>query len=343
VSASARARLALLIGLSFVAGCGGAAPPAPSAAATAVLDAPAAMPTAVLGDWHADHVAITGVTAAQLVRLSLDWSDGTGGWIQLDGDGTGRHVFDFTSLAAADGELRLRANEASTCAARSEGRYGWSRSVDGLFLTLTTIQDPCKPRADALARTWVHSLGAITDGGTGVLRWEPWMEVTLPKQKMRSRGGQDAADLTTYGDAQPFRAFAAIKNVGVFGEPCSPIDLKKIDLAHTTAALVTYMRTFPGATVKTSNTAIAGKPVVKLDVSIDPGLKCGTEAAQAFHPALLTDETAWGFAPGEHEVLYAMQFDPTTTILFWYQGPDGEAQGVFDSLKFLDQLPSPTG
>ena len=67
----------------------------------------AAMPADVLGDWHGDDVAIPGLTAPQLVRLSLSWDGGRNGWIQFDGDGSGRQVLNFLSLTAPDGQIRV--------------------------------------------------------------------------------------------------------------------------------------------------------------------------------------------------------------------------------------------
>jgi hypothetical protein len=321
---------------------GGLPTRSPSASPSATPPRPAAMPATILGDWHADNVAIPGVSSAQLVRLSLDWGEGMLGWIQLDGDGSGRHVLQFTSMSAAEGELRVRGDDGVGCAVLQEGRYRWSRSADGLFLTLGLIEDTCQARATAFARTWVHSLSAVTDGGLGILPWGPWIEVTLPKQKMGLGGGTDAAELKTYGSIQPFRAFVVIKNVGGFGDPCSSSDPKKIDIAHTTAAFVSYMKAFPGATITTSNTTIAGRPAVKVDVSIDAGLQCRNDGAQAYHPSDLSEDVAWGWSPGEAQPVYIMQFDADTTILIWYQGPAGEEQPVLDSMTFLDELPSPT-
>jgi len=143
----------------------------------------AAMPADVLGDWHGDDVAIPGLTAPQLVRLSLSWDGGRNGWIQFDGDGSGRQVLNFLSLTAPDGQIRVSSDGGAGCLAGQEGSYDWRRSPDGLFLTLKVVDDACATRAAAFARTWVHSLTAVTDGGLGVLPYDPWLEIKMPKQR----------------------------------------------------------------------------------------------------------------------------------------------------------------
>jgi len=326
----------------------GPATPGPSPSATA-RESSVAMPELMWGDWHAENVPIPGSSTPHLVRLSLMWQDGLNGVLQIDDDSLPR-MFQFTPLAAPDGELRIRASSTIGCAIDEYGRYRWSRSADGLFLTLQLVEDSCSARATAFARTWVHSLTAVTDGGVGVIPSRGWLQVTVPKQRMGMGGPEGVAELTTFGDVQPFRAFVAITNVGGFGDPCSLGDAKPKPIAKTTVAFEGYVRGLPGASVTATSRFVGGYPATKLEVSIDPAVDCPNHKIAAFLPENLDTGSTWSFDPGEVQTLYILQTslagkgdgsNEGATLLVWYQGPSGEEQGVIDSMTFLSQLPMP--
>lgn len=318
--------------------------PSPVPSPTA-LDVVAPAPQTTWGDWIADAEQIPGASnRAQRIQLSVNWDGGRTAWVQLN-DEDGRLVVESSSLAAPDGEIWLRADAGSTgCSFGDDGRYRWDRSTDGLFLTLELISDDCEPRAIALARTWVRSHGAVSDGGRGVLYgMDPDVMVTMPRgQRYGLGGGDHAAELKTFGDSLPFRAFVAIKNPGGFGAPCASGDAKKIDIAHTTQAFGDYVKDLPGATVTPTDATIGGRPGTRLDVSIDPNVTCNlTDGIRAFHPELQSDAAQWTFNPGEAETLYILQMDAANTLLLWYQGAAGEEATVMDTVTFVDALPTP--
>ena len=77
--------------------------------------------------------------------------------------------------------------------------------------------------------------------------------MTLPTgQRYGMGGGEQAPEIKTLGDAEPFRAFIAIRNPGGFGDPCSTTDTQKSTITPTTDALIDYVEGLPGATVTTS-------------------------------------------------------------------------------------------
>ena len=213
-----------------------------------------------------------------------------------------------------------------------------------MFLTVEVIEDACPTRATVFARTWVHSLGAVNDGGPGVAYGvTPMTQVTLPSgQRYGASGGEQSQEIKTFGDSQPFRAFVVVRNPGGFGAPCSDTDPQKGGLtANTAEAFVRYVEGLPGATVSTEPATIGGRTGVRLDVAIDPGLECRADGMQAFHPENLADEFTWAFVPGEVESLYILQMDAATTFLLWYQGSAAEEQAVLESIEFIDALPVP--
>jgi hypothetical protein len=329
-----------------------AAPSTKSVPSTAAAQTPApsqvaavAMPDAVLGDWHADHVAIAGVTGPQLVRLSLNWDRGMDGWIQLDGDGNGRQVLNFVSLQAADGQLRVRAYGGAGCSIGDEGRYSWVRSPDGLFLTLNVIDDACPTRAAAFARTWVHSLTAVTDGGLGVLPYDDqWLEITMPKQRFGASGfGTDASWLHPMSDTDPQRYLMLIADPLGFDVPCGTTR-QTVAFAHTTKALEQYLGSVPGITVKATDATINGLAGRRIDVALEKRHKCAAGDLSLFHSRVATETDAdWTMAPGESIDLWARVVDGQLRVFGFGGGGVSPAAGhaVIESMHFISSLPTP--
>ena len=155
-------------GRSNVGGPGPSPTLSPSASAVASSSGalvPAAAPATTLGDWQAmSDGAITGLCGAnEHIQLSIDWQDGLHTWIQTN---AGNQVLKSETLQAPAGEIDLRATSADTigCAPGDLGRYTWLRSADGMFLTLTAIDDACANRRTAMSRDWEHSLTLLLVG-----------------------------------------------------------------------------------------------------------------------------------------------------------------------------------
>jgi len=321
-----------------------AAPTAPPSTVAPSRAPVAAMPAAVLGDWHADDVAIPGLTGPQLVRLSLNWDGGKDGWIQFDGDGSGRQVLNFVSLAAPDGKIRVSSNGGAGCSAGQEGSYDWRRSPDGLFLALKVVDDACATRAAAFARTWVHSLTAVTDGGLGVLPDDPWLEIKMPKQRFGASGlGTDASWLHPMSDADPVRYLMLIADPMGFDRPCEA-SRQTIAIAHTTKAFEQYLGSLPGLTMKSAAATIDGIPGRQIDLVVNKGVECASGDLDLFHSRVPTETDAdWTMAPGEAIYLWATVKDGHLR-LFGYGGagvtPD-HGHAVIGSMRFLANLPTP--
>ena len=215
----------------------------PSASLTA-----AAAPARSWGDWQAtSQGAIAGLFGAnEHIQLSIDWQDGLHTWIQTT---LGNQVLKSETVQAPAGEIDLLATGADTigCGAGDLGRYGWSRSADGLFLTLTLVDDTCANRAAAMARTWVHSLSAVNDGGTGVFPITGWLKATLPSM----RWALDDTGLHSFDATDPAISFVVITDPQGYDQPCGasgrgPVPGVSAGGTASVTAYADYLRTRPG-------------------------------------------------------------------------------------------------
>jgi hypothetical protein len=304
-----------------------------------------AMPPTVLGDWHADKVSIDGITGPQLIRLALNWDGGKDGWIQLDGDGSGRQVLQFTSIAAPNGQIGLRAGAGAGCNVGDVGFYVPHRSADGLFLSFEVNGDQCATRAQVLTRTWVHSLSAVTDGGLGVLPYDDqWLEIAMPKQRFGASGfGTEASWLHPMSDADPNRYLMLMKNPMGFDAPCITAR-KPTAIRPTTSALEAYLKTVPGLSVKSAAATVDGIAGRRIDVAVDKTITCATGDVGLFHSMVPSETDADRTMPaGETISLWATVVDGNLQVFGF--GGEGvtrtDAHAVLGSFKFLTKLPTP--
>jgi hypothetical protein len=317
--------------------------PSPSASAEDPSPMPMAVPEAIRGDWQAEPAEIIRNVAnpGEQIQLSLDWQTGATAWIQPP---RGENVYESTSVAAPEDELAfVSAGSLVGCAPGDVGRYGWERSADGMFLTLTVISDACTTRAAAFGRTWAHSLSAVTDGGRGVIPWggSRWFEATVPSMRFGLSGADRAYDLRTFEDGDPAIRFLVLQDPMGFDDPCATARTP-VSIDRTTDGLVDYVRGLPGVSVTTEEGEIDGRPAVHLIVE-STAVECPAGTINAFHPMQPTDDGEWGFAPGGTHSMWVVQ-DGADTFLFWYEGEGvtaADEQAVMDSIRFLDQLPTP--
>ena len=347
------ATVAVLAGLGLAAGFGQPAPaiappsPTPSASPSSDTSTPVVMPDTVRGDWQAETTeSIRNVAmAGERIQLSLDWQVGQTAWIQPP---RGDNVYVSRSVAAAPGELAFVSDGSLVgCAPGDVGRYAWERSSDGLYLTLTVIEDGCTERAAAFGRTWVHSLSAVTDGGIGVTPFsDRWLQATVPSLRWGLGGDQDAWDLTTFEDGDPDIRFLAIRDPMGISEPCDASRIP-IQIDDTLDAFVEYLEGLPGLTVAAEDAVVDGHPAKHVTVASDDGVvDCvlqSTGEVMAFHASDPTATGEWGLHPIGPHTMWIVDVDGVPFLL-WYVG-DGvelqDAQAVIDSVRFLDALPTP--
>lgn len=299
-------------------------------------------PDALWGDWAAQVEAIPAIAQpAGRIQLAVDWQDGRTTWVQLSNGQT--QALKSNPIASTADEITFRVQSSGPCTAGDVGRYRWSRSADGMFLTLSLVEDQCASRATTFARTWTRSLGAVNDGGPGVvLGTSPMTQVTLPRgQRLAASAGQQWQEIKTFGNAEPFQAFVVIGNPGGFGAPCSTSDTKKQSIPATTADFISYVEGLPGATLTKETTEIDGRPAIQFDYRIDSSVVCASGEIAALHPEDLSDPFVWSSIPGELQRMYIVQVNASTTFLLWYQGNSETERAVIDSIRFIETLPTP--
>jgi len=303
------------------------------------------MPDAIWGDWHAEVDRLDGVTSvAQPIRVSFNWQDGRAAWVQLDGEG--RQLLQSSPLAAPAGEIRLRADAGSAaCTAGDVGRYRWTRSSDGIFLTLELIEDACSARGSALARTWVHSLSAVSDGGLGVIPGpKPWIQVTLPHERFAmGSAGTGAAHIKSFDSSVPFKALIAVKDPMGYRAPCE-LDQQPFALEPDIRAFRDYASRLPGVKLREHATSIGGLDALTFEVEVSAGFPCTTGEPGIFRSSVPTESNAkWGYGPGDRWFMATLVRDSSLYVFTWEGATEeaADAGAIFGSIRFFDKLPSP--
>ncbi len=318
------------------------APPSPASPSPDALE-PVRMPDAILGDWQAEAIAaIPGVSeAGETIQLSLDWQAGESAWIQ---PAQGELSLHGASVAADPGELRFVSTERlGGCTPGDQGHYGWERSADGLFLTLTVIEDACASRAAAFGRTWVHSLSAVNDGGPGVIPFDPWIMATLPSRQWGMGGATGGPVIQAFGDGAPDLEFTVVRNPMGFDAPCSA-DRQPVPIGATAAGIVSYLGELPGVTVTTAAGTIDDRPAVHATLASDATVDCPVGEIMAFHPPVASEDGEYTMALGQPRSFWIVEVGGGVYVL-WYASAEGvtpeDEQAVIDSVRFLDELPAP--
>jgi len=331
--------------------------PGPSSTPTpspSISSAPAysTAPNGTWGDWEAETdtalPGLTGVTGR--IQLSINWDGGADAWVQTQ---AGDLVLGSNVLVGPADEIRFIATTRDVgCVLGDVGRYHWSRSADGLYLTLSAIEDGCAPRATAFGRTWVHALDAVNDGGLGVIPFSTrWIQATLPSIRFAMGGSTESPDIHTFDAGGPSITLLVIKDPVGFAKPCSTTTQATVAIPRTTAGFVSYVRGLPGFNATTANSAVDGRPAVHLTVTPKATSPCGSRDMAAFHSMNAPAQTLpgqgaegeWDVGHGSRHSFWIVDVD-ADTYLFWYEGEGvttQDEQAVISSVKFLDNLPKP--
>jgi hypothetical protein len=340
--AALAALVAAMIGgaVLFSGGKGPPGPlPTPSSSAGQSSSGRFAMPAEVRGDWLADVQTIPSIgQVGPRIQLSLDWEFGLTAWIQTY---TGSQVLKSASMAASPGEIHLATADATWyCDLQSEGRYHWTRSADGLYLTLTALEDACTVRATTLGRTWVRSLGAVNDGRAGIVNYfNPAIQMTLPADRYAAGGGFEAADLA--GDAG--NQFIAVKDPAGFDAPCSRTGGAHIVIGKTRAAFSAYLSGLTGFTPTTTEHVIDGLPATHLDIPTSKDVACDGGRVFEFAPSDLAAGPSWFIAQGDRDSIWLAEKQGHLYLLQYIgdKVTPAEEEAVMSTIHFVDKLPTP--
>ena len=306
------------------------ASPAPSASTAALRPAP----DGTWGDWQAQlETPLTGVDGVGgHIQLSIDWQSGISSWIQTE---TGDLVLMSNSMAAPAGEIIYNASDGSIgCQKGDIGRYSWDRSPDGLYLTLTAIDDACTARAEAYSRTWVHSLSAVNDGGRGVYPVRGWLLATLPSM----RWALSDTDLHTMDATDPAISFVVMEGPDGVDSPCDSTGRSSVSIPGTMSGIVDYVRSQPGFETTSTDTTIDGRQAAHVTLTPKASFACPSGEYAIFRSG--TDRI---LDPKTPHSIWVVDVGGVTYVL-WYEGDSVTAddeQAVISSLRFLDKLPSP--
>ena len=236
------------------------------------------------------------------------------------------------------GELRLRAKATIGCPVDTEGRYAWTRSTDGLFLTLDLIEDGCPARATSLARTWTRSLGAVNDGRHGVINYfSPAIQVVLPEGRWAAGGAFEGADISEDSGLN----IIAVKNPAGLSDPCSTDGGNHVAIDPTIATFSDYLGSIPGFTLAPTALEIDGHEAVHLAITTSADVGC--EKIFEWATSDLSDSHNWFITPGDPDSLWLVQVD-ADLYLIAYLGPRvtlADQEAVMSSIRFVDELPTP--
>ena len=285
----------------------------PSASATPgpVASELSDVPAVLRQDWEA-NVAAGDLPAlgAHETQIQLSFAFATPDeWIQTGfGPTSGSVQWSSTSAYGSSGVRLVSAETPGGCTLGDDARYQWAISGNGLYLKLTAVSDPCASRRSTLERTWVHSLGARSLGGPGVLSdLRPDIQMTLPAASWGASGETGAVNVES-----DTNRFVAIKNPAGFSAPCSGDGGQHIAQPATIAGYTAYIQSMPGFHVTSTNATIGGKPAVHLAITttVQPG--CPFKLFD-FAPNTLTSTGGWFIQPGDPDTVWLVRLGRTCT------------------------------
>ena len=353
--------LALVIGGLVLSG-GGPGPtpvtvpsPEPSPRPSAG-DVGAPVPAAIKGGWSAASrgTALEGTPVTTIV-LGGSSMDSTARQFSMDYPGMPSRKLDSNLVEIEPGVLRLRLGSgASGCDVGAEGRYGWSLSADGQWLTLDPISDECDVRAEIVAGTWQRNVGFSSPGGPGIaVNFEPYVALTLPDQAWI---GAEYADMDTVHTNSGDRGFKIWKDLDGFVDPCDR-GKGRLLIDPGMDAFLAYLRDDPRFTItKETELQIDGYRAVEVlfqlgadiaepcwDFDGDPNNKTGV---LLWVPQSVPDSGAvWNGELDTPGIVTVTEVDGVTLAFESVNVPPGgdltSDREILDTVRFLDALPTP--
>jgi hypothetical protein len=356
--------LAIIVGGLVLTGGGNqgipVAPVTPTPSPTASqrpgqLGAP--LPDAVKGGWSAASRGTlmegTDVTTLMLGGSSVDTSAPL---FSLDWPGMPTRRLGSNVVEEEPGVLLfvLSSPGLSGCEIRSQGRYRWSVSEDGQWLTLDPISEACPVRGDILPGTWQRNVAFSYDGGPGIaVNFKPYVAMTLPNQEWK---GEEYASADTVHTNSGERGFKIWKDLVGFKDPCRRA-AGRLPIEPGMDAFLAYLRDDPRFTIKKETEfEIDGHRAVEVvfqlganisepcwDFDGDPENKTGVllwipEAERNL-------QAFWNGEVDSEGIATVTEVDGATLVFEAVNGMTGDSlvsdRDILDTVRFLDELPSP--
>jgi hypothetical protein len=312
-------------------------------------EAPVAFDETLWGSWAAEAPPIPGLPSqGSRIQTTFSWDDGVELVVQTSYE-NGYRALTSDALPADPGEFRVRSQSTvDGCQGGDVGTYTWTRSTNGLFLTVAAVDDACAIRATTLTRTWVRTLGAVNDGGTGMaLMTDPYpdMLVTLPKLTF-GMPALPPVDIGTFREGDPELHFTIFLNPLGLADGCATGDQGSFQIDKTPAALRTYIAGLPTTNVTSIATTIGGLAARHITADSTAGTCAAGDMTLFKELPFPTSNGGPGeikFALGEKLSLWAVVVD-TDLLVLAYTGPGvstADEQAIMDTIQFTNGLPTP--
>jgi hypothetical protein len=306
------------------------------------------LPAAIGGSWVAASRG-TGSEDAKVTTITLE-SPNVGTpiafWIERQGFNP---ILPALAEEVAPGQIELRSTTSTgSCLTGAVGRYGWSLSADGQWLSFELLEDACDGRATILQGSWQRSLAHANAGGPGIAAvFEPYFTFTLPTDTYVGRGVSEIDTVVTENDTSTYKVW---RDLDGFAEPCD-IDAGRIDLEGMDE-LVAYFEDDARFTVtEREDVTIDGRPAVSLRFTIGADIEppCWSFDGNADDPTgVLTfvphawSDGFWNDAIGGEGWLVITEVDGVSLTFEWltFGAELASDRATLDTIRFLDELPA---
>jgi hypothetical protein len=326
-------------------------PPSPLASASAATasGSPLPLPAEIGGAWVAASRG-TGLEDARVTTITLESpNEGTpvAFWIERQGFNP---ILPALAEELAPGQIELRSTTSTgTCETGAVGRYGWTLSTDGQWLSIDLVEDACDDRATILQGSWQRSLAHANPGGPGIAAvFDPYFTFTLPPDTYVGRGATQVDSMVTENDTATYKVW---RDLDGFVDPCD-IDAGRIDLEGMDGVLG-YLEEDPRfAITERDEFTIDGHPAVEVRFTIGADIEppCWSFDGNQDDPTgVLTwvphawSGGFWNDQIGATGLLVVTEVDGVSLTFETVDFGAGLAvdRATLDTIRFLDELPTP--